>query len=240
MKKIVVVCGLLVTIFFALSACGAKEPIAIEDAATLFANRLVYQKESEEFETNFKDSASLKKVMDKNADDFKTNFLAGLTDADEKITEAQAAELSNLLLEQMQTKTSYAVEVKAENEETALVVYHVSGLDFPAIVKKTDEALIAAVEKDNSIAKDDAKILATILASLKTNLAAATVVPEQTNVAVTFTKAEGQWQIASAQATNVANLYLAFASGAMNQEELTQQLQQATDEVNAALTEKLQ
>lgn len=238
MKKKYLWTSLLVLgVLFVLGGCKKAEPIAAEKAATLFINRFVYEKDSEEFEENFKDSDDLKKVMTENTQNFKDNFLAGLTST--SVSEKTADELFATLFQQVQEKTSYAVEVKAENKETAQVVYHVTGIDFPKLIQKTDEDLLAAIQKDTSIAKDDEKMMQRILEILQTNLKDLKVKTEPVAITVTFSKNQAQWLIAQDQSEKISNLYLAFVSGAKNQAELTSQLEKVAEDVNNALKEQL-
>ncbi len=234
MKKIFL---LLLPLAFIFTAC-AKETIPAEDGATLFINRLVYDKDSESFEENFSDSKALKEVMDKNAADFKENFKKGLMSTS-TVTDEQADTFYNALYSQMQDKTSYTVEVKAENDETAQVTYHITGLDYPALIKKTDEDLLAAIKGDNSIAKDDNKIMATTLSALEKNVQDVSLNEEVTDITLVFTKNKGQWSVTQDQSKKVTDLYLAFVTGAKDQATLNEQLTQVGDEVNAALEAEL-
>lgn len=228
---------LIVSLVMVLGGCKKPEPIAAEKAATLFINRFVYEKDSEEFEKNFKDSQELKEVMTKNTQNFKDNFLAGLTST--SISEKTADELFATLFQQVQKKTSYAVEVKAENDETAQIVYHVTGIDFPQLIKKTDEDLLAAIQKNTSIAKDNEKLMQTIIEILQKNLKDLKVKTQPTEITVTFAKDKDQWVIPQDQSEKISNLYLAFISGAKNQEELNSQLDKVAEDVNNALKAQL-
>ena len=235
MKKIKWLAIFVLAASFMVAGCAKKEPLAAEKAATLFINQLVYDKDAQKFSENFKDSTSLKEVMSENAKNFETNFIAGIAGTNAAITQEQSDALAASLLTQVQTKTTYAAEVKAENDETAQIVYHVTGLDYPAIVKKTNEELLAAVKADNAIGKDDAKILATIITSLTKNVAAAPLKSTTTAITLTLTKEADKWVVAQDQADKVANLYLAFISGAKDTDELSEQLAAVASQIDASV-----
>lgn len=235
MKKFKILALAILAGTLMLSGCAKKEPIAAEKAATLFINQLVFDKDAQDFSANFKDSTNLKEVMQENAKDFETSFIAGIAGTNTSITAEKSDEIAASLLAQVQAKTTYAVEVKAENDETAQIVYHVTGLDYPTIIKKTNENLLAAIKANNGIGKDNAKILATILTELTKNVADAPLKTEPTDITLVLTKDEDKWVVAQDQADKVSNLYLAFISGAKDSEELTAQLAAVSAEVDASV-----
>lgn len=238
LKKLFIPIIFLSLIF--LSACQKEEPIDAEEAATLFINRLVYEKESEAFEKNFKDSQDLKDVMDENAENFQQNLLAGLITADETISTETANQLSESLLTQVQEKTSYAAEVKTQDESSAKITYHVTGLNYPQIIQNTDVDLLTAAQGDNTILDDQARLMATIIESLQKNIDAATTIETPQNISITLEKSGTQWSVTQDQSEAVANLYLAFISGAKTQDELSEQLTAVAEKVNADLEAQLQ
>ena len=99
--------------------------------------------------------------------------------------------------------------------------------------------MLAAIKGDNSIAKDDNKIMATTLSALEKNVQDVSLNEEVTDITLVFTKNKGQWSVTQDQSKKVTDLYLAFVTGAKDQATLNEQLTQVGDEVNAALEAEL-
>lgn len=227
---------LLIGVLVLLAGCAKAIPT--KEAAELFVDRLIYQKETEKFETNFKDGATLTKNFAEQEQSFLENFTAGLLSTDSGFSEETATEISQLVLDQVKEKTSYTIEV-AENDNIRNVTYHVKGLDFVAIMTQTTQKITAQMLQDTSLAKDEGKLATALIAQLKTVLQAAPVQTKAVAVLLEMRPEKGQWTLVEGQQKQLQSLYLAFVAGVKDEDTLNKNWETAQEKLAEELAQEL-
>lgn len=218
---------------------GCAKSIPTKEAAALFVDRLIYQKETEKFEANFKDGAKLTETFEEQEQSFQENFTAGLLSTDSGLSQETANEISQLVMDQVKEKTSYTIDV-AENDNIRNVTYHVKGLDFVALMSQTTQAITAQMLKDTSLAKDEAKLAQALVTQLKTALADAPVKNEAVDVLLEMRPEKGKWTLVDGQQEQLQSLYLAFVAGVKDEETLATDWATAQEKLAEELAKELQ
>lgn len=227
---------LLLGVIVVLAGCAKAIPT--KEAAALFVDRLIYQKETEKFEANFKDGATLTKTFEEQEQSFQKNFTAGLVNADSGLSQETAAEISQLVMEQVRAKTSYSINV-AENDNIRNVTYHVKGLDFVAILSQTTEEITEQMMKDTSLAKDEDKLVKALVEQLQGILQAAPVKTEAVDVLLEMRPESGKWSLVEGQQKQLQNLYLAFVAGVKDEDTLNKDWEAAQAKLVEELAQEL-
>lgn len=218
---------------------GCAQAIPTKEAAALFVDRLVYQKEMEKFEENFQDGAALTETFEEHEENFQKNFTAGLLSTDSGLNEKTASEISQLVMDQVKEKTSYTIDV-AENDNIRNVTYHIKGLDFVELMSQTTKAVTAQMLADTSLAKDETKLAATLVTQLETALKDAPVQTEAVDVLLEMRPEKGQWTVVDGQQAQLQSLYLAFVAGVKDEQTLTKDWEKAQEELAQELAKQLE
>lgn len=217
---------------------GCAKAIPAKEAATLFVEQLVYQKEETKFTENFQNGKELTKNFEANAALFQDTFASGLVAADTEVSEETAVEISQLLMEKVRSATDYQVKV-TETDSVRNVSYEIYGLDIVAVMKQTTEKVTEAMLADTSLAKDETKLQKQTILELKQVLQAPPVKTEPVTVMLEMKPVKGKWTVVAGQQAEQEKLYLAFVAGVKDQETLTNDWQQAQDELTKELAEKM-
>lgn len=238
MKKMIlpIIFGLLL-----LAGCAPKA-IPVEEAADLFVEQLVYQKEDTDFEDNFQNGADLKKGFEKNTTAFRDTFATGLVAADGDVSEETANEITALLMDKVKSATDYQIKVgEAEDGDSIRnVTYQVHGLDLVTVMKQTTQLVTAEMLKNTTLAKDEAKLQTETVKQLKHVLEDPPVKAEAVNVMLEMKPEKGQWVIVGGQQAQLEGLYLAFVAGVKDADTLSTNWQAAQAELTKELEKQLQ
>ena len=233
MKKIFAPILLLLLV---LSGCAKAVPA--DDAAKIFVDQMIYQKDTEAFKQNFDNGTALSETFEKSAHDFQQNFTQGLISSRSDITDEQANAITDKLTEQISQKTAYTVTTSKSGNLT-MVTYQVNGLDFANIVKGTTSELMQQLMSDRSLAKDQNKIQQALIPILEEQITKAQAKSEPTNVMLEMKTERGKWVLVDGQEDQINSLYRVFLTGTKDQQTLDDELQQAVEEVTAELQEQL-
>ncbi|BCA87003.1 hypothetical protein EsVE80_25260 [Enterococcus saigonensis] len=218
---------LLVLLFF---LAGCSKAIPAEDAAKLFVDQVVYDKDAKKFTANFANGDELNKGFKENEKNFKDNFTAGLISVGDAVSEDEANELTELLNHQIKEVTSYKVAIK-EAGKISNITYEVKGLDFAAIMKETSKGITQKIMADNKLASDQNKIIEETLQLLRENIKVAKAKEEAVPIMIEMKPEKGKWTIVRGQREQINNLYFAFVAGVKDQETLTNDWNKAMEEV---------
>lgn len=223
-----------------LAGCAPKA-IPAKEAADLFVQQLIYQKEGTDFEENFQNGDELKKSFETNAIAFRDTFATGLVAADGDVSEETASEITALLLDKVKSATDYKIKVgEAEASDSIRnVTYQVHGLDLVTVMKQTTQLVTAEMLKNTALAKDEAKLQAETVKQLQHVLEAPPVKAEAVNVMLEMKPEKGKWVVVGGQQKQLEGLYLAFVAGVKDADTLAADWQKAQEELAQELQQEL-
>lgn len=236
MKKILA--SLLVLVVVVLTGCGSKA-VSGEKAAGLFADRLIYQKESKEFTEAFRDGDIVGEQLDESSKNFQDNFAEGLSATGADVTEEEANKLTKELLNQVKKKTSYKVAKVEESKTNAKVTYYVTGLDLVSAMQGMTMSLVQEALANPEITTDDEKTMAATLKILHDQIEKIKIKNEPVEMELLLKKADGKWYVSSTEQEAVSNLFMAFISGTKDTESMDNELAEALSKVEQEIIDSL-
>ncbi len=236
MKKILA--SLLVLVVVVLTGCGSKA-VSGEKAAELFADRLIYQKESKEFTEAFRDGDIVGEQLDESSKNFQDNFAEGLSATGADVTEEEANKLTKELLDQVKKKTSYKVAKVEESKTNAKVTYYVTGLDLVSAMQGMTMSLVQEALANPEITTDDEKTMAATLKILHDQIEKIKIKNEPVEMELLLKKADGKWYVSSTEQEAVSNLFMAFISGTKDTESMDNELAEALSKVEQEIIDSL-
>lgn len=199
-----------------------------EAAATLFVERLIYQRQEQAFTDNFVDGAEIGERLDEFDEILLQDLTTAFSGTGGKMTPGQIKDLSEHLMQHMKINTTYQVKEIIEIGEETTIIYEVNGLDFVSVIKNTIKQLSERMLADLEFAQDDQKIAAAVTEILKTNIAEAQLVAVPTEMPLVLRKKHNKWAVPDDQQEAVINLMLTFATGAKDQLSLNQAISEAS------------
>lgn len=227
-KKWAVMVGFLFTLFF---VAGCTKAIPAEEAAPLLIDAMIYNQDTEEFQANFAKNKELTDAFNEHRTSFEENFTQGLLQTGEGIDEQLAADISGALMKQVKETTSYQVKKITETKPVYHVTYEIKGFHLVQLFKESTTELLARIQKDNQLVKDEKTLIATTVEIMKEKIPTITAKEDPTEVTLQLKLNQGKWEIVSGQEEALASLYLAFFSGVRTQEELTTEMTQAISDI---------
>ncbi|MGX7131065.1 DUF5105 domain-containing protein [Enterococcus songbeiensis] len=235
MKKIWLIFPILCFTFL-LSGCARAIPE--KEAAALLVDHLVYQKSEKKFTENFQDGEDLSNAFQTNEQAFQKSFTEGLL-ADSEIPQAEAEEIAELLLNQMQKEATYEIKEIDDSDTIRHVTYGVKGLDFTGMMAATSEKLVTELLADETISKDQDKVVSETVRFLKETIPQTKAKTKAINVMLEMKPEKGKWQIVAGQTEQLNNLYLAFVAGVSDQEALLAEMTTVMEETAKEVQEQL-
>lgn len=214
-----------------LFIAGCAKAIPAKEAAPLLIDAMIYQKEDESFETNFANNETLTNAFEKHRSSFEDNFTAGLLQSNDQIDETVAKKISELLMTQVQEVTSYEVKKITETKPIHHVTYEIKGFDLSGLLTQTTQELLARIQKDNQITKDEKKIIENTIEIVKAQIPQTKAKEIATEVTLQLKENRGKWEIVAGQDDALASLYLSFFAGVRDEESLTKEMAEAVTKV---------
>lgn len=223
--------GTLMALLTLFLVTGCTKAIPAEEAAPLLLDAMIYEKDTETFQTNFSKSDELTEAFQAHRTSFEENFTEGLLQGGQAVDDQAAAKISGALMKQVKEKTSYKVKQVTETKSIYHVTYEIKGFDFMALFKESTTTLLERIQKENDLVKDPQKLIQTTIAIMEEKIPTIEAKKSPTEVTLQLKVNKGKWEIVSGQDETLANLYLAFYSGVRTQEELTQEMAQVMTEM---------
>ncbi|MDH6363459.1 hypothetical protein M2139_000434 [Enterococcus sp. PF1-24] len=212
------------------AGCQSEPTIGGEEAARLFVNRLVYEKNQEEFVANFVNGEKIAADFDKNAVAFQENFTSQIEALSENLAADDSLALTRTLIEEMDGKTTYTVNEIKEVGQEVTITYDVYGLDFAGIIEGTIYDIAEELEFNNAAMANETFANKKVLSFFEKQVADVTKKKTPITVELILKKKGKQWQVARNQNQQIASLFIAFVAGAANQDELSIEINQVVAE----------
>lgn len=206
---------------------GCVKGIPAEEAAPLFMDYYIFQKEKVAFNENFANGEELGIVFTEQQAGFKTNFIAGLLQADEVVSQEQADEIYQVLSTQVIERATYEIKQVSTAEGLTDVVYEIYGVSLEELLLKVNQELVARIVSDNSLVKNQAKMVEETMAILKEQLTNVSIKDEPVTVTLQLKQEQGKWQVVNGQSEALKMIYFAFYTGVSSQEQFVEEVTEA-------------
>lgn len=229
MKKTGTVIGALLFVLLFISGC--TKAIPAEEAANILIDTMIYDKQTEAFQTNFASSEELTEIFIEQRTLFEENFTQGILQTGEAVDEQLAMEISEMVMQQMRETTSYKIKNITETKPVYHVTYEIQGFNLLRLFKESITELLVHIQNDNELVKDQKTLIATTVAIMQEKIPTIEANDTSTEVTLQLKVNRGKWEIVNGQDEALASLYLAFFSSMRSQEELTNAMTEALSEI---------
>ena len=229
MKKTGTVIGAL--LFMLLFISGCTKAIPAEEAANILIDTMIYDQQTEAFQTNFANSEELTEIFVEQRTLFEENFTQGILQTGEAVDEQLAMEISEMVMQQMRETTSYKIKNITETKPIYHVTYEIQGFNLLQLFKESITELLVRIQNDNELVKDEKTLIATTVAIMQEKIPTIEANDTSTEVTLQLKVNRGKWKIVNGQDEALASLYLAFFSSMRSQEELTNAMTEALSEI---------
>lgn len=229
MKKTGTVIGAL--LFMLLFISGCTKAIPAEEAANILIDTMIYDQQTEAFQTNFANSEELTEIFVEQRTLFEENFTQGILQTGEAVDEQLAMEISEMVMQQMRETTSYQIKNITETKPIYHVTYEIQGFNLLQLFKESLTELLVRIQNDNELVKDEKTLIATTVAIMQEKIPTIEANDTSTEVTLQLKVNRGKWEIVNGQDEALASLYLAFFSSMRSQEELTNAMTEVLSEI---------
>ena len=229
MKKTGTVIGAL--LFMLLFISGCTKAIPAEEAANILIDTMIYDQQTEAFQTNFANSEELTEIFVEQRTLFEENFTQGILQTGEAVDEQLAMEISEMVMQQMRETTSYKIKNITETKPVYHVTYEIQGFNLLRLFKESITELLVRIQNDNELVKDQKTLIATTVAIMQEKIPTIEANDTSTEVTLQLKVNRGKWEIVNGQDEALSSLYLAFFSGMRSQKELTNAMTEALSEI---------
>ena len=229
MKKTGTVIGAL--LFMLLFISGCTKAIPAEEAANILIDTMIYDQQTEAFQTNFANSEELTEIFVEQRTLFEENFTQGILQTGEAVDEQLAMEISEMVMQQMRETTSYKIKNITETKPVYHVTYEIQGFNLLRLFKESLTELLVRIQNDNELVKDEKTLIATTVAIMQEKIPTIEANDTSTEVTLQLKVNRGKWEIVNGQDEALASLYLAFFSSMRSQEELTNAMTEVLSEI---------
>lgn len=229
MKKTGTVIGAL--LFMLLFISGCTKAIPAEEAANILIDTMIYDQQTEAFQTNFANSEELTEIFVEQRTLFEENFTQGILQTGEAVDEQLAMEISEMVMQQMRETTSYQIKNITETKPIYHVTYEIQGFNLLRLFKESITELLVRIQNDNELVKDQKTLIATTVAIMQEKIPTIEANDTSTEVTLQLKVNRGKWEIVNGQDEALSSLYLAFFSGMRSQKELTNAMTEALSEI---------
>lgn len=231
-KKSILLLSIIFFSFFLVS-CTKKPEISAKEAGVALVDAFIYQKDSKAFKENFKDGETLLKNMQESREAFTTEFANSM--AAQHLEKEKAQEIIAALEEELKGKSSFQVEVKNEEKTKATISYEINGLSYDGVISGVLTQLIDASKKDDTLVKNEEKMLQFIAEKLPTEMKNISKREEAVTVLMELSAKGGKWQVAKDENAAFQELFLAFITGVTNENEFESQMKETMNKINQEL-----
>ena len=229
MKKTGTVIGAL--LFMHLFISGCTKAIPAEEAANILIDTMIYDQQTEAFQTNFANSEELTEIFVEQRTLFEENFTQGILQTGEAVDEQLAMEISEMVMQQMRETTSYQIKNITETKPVYHVTYEIQGFNLLRLFKESITELLVRIQNDNELVKDQKTLIATTVAIMQEKIPTIEANDTSTEVTLQLKVNRGKWEIVNGQDEALSSLYLAFFSSMRSQKELTNAMTEALSEI---------
>ena len=229
MKKTGTVIGAL--LFMLLFISGCTKAIPAEEAANILIDTMIYDQQTEAFQTNFANSEELTEIFVEQRTLFEENFTQGILQTGEAVDEQLAMEISEMVMQQMRETTSYQIKNITETKPVYHVTYEIQGFNLLRLFKESITELLVRIQNDNELVKDQKTLIATTVAIMQEKIPTIEANDTSTEVTLQLKVNRGKWEIVNGQDEALSSLYLAFFSSMRSQKELTNAMTEALSEI---------
>ena len=191
MKKTGTMIGAL--LFMLLFISGCTKAIPAEEAANILIDTMIYDQQTEAFQTNFANSEELTEIFVEQRTMFEENFTQGILQTGEAVDEQLAMEISEMLMQQMRETTSYQIKNITETKPIYHVTYEIQGFNLLQLFKESITELLVRIQNDNELVKDEKTLIATTVAIMQEKIPTIEANDTSTEVTLQLKVNRGKW-----------------------------------------------
>ncbi|OPF88012.1 hypothetical protein BW731_07420 [Vagococcus martis] len=133
-KKLVLVFCIIA--IFCLSGCSSKVENT-DKVVSLFANRLFYDTQVDEYKEMFSDSQLYNERAQEVEEDLQNNFATVFEPISGTLSKSEREDISISLIDKVRDKASYSYTIDETTKNTIKVTYHIKGFDYAHLVGMT-------------------------------------------------------------------------------------------------------
>lgn len=224
-KLVFIICTLLLVI---VTGCSSKKQEA-DKVVSLFADRLFYNANLDEYKQTFSDSKLFNKRSEEVEDDLQNNFATVFEPISGTLSPSEREDISTSLLDKVRSTTSYTYTIDENKRKNIKVTYHIKGFDYAQLVGMMMANLLDHEDKID-IGSGDAKHIVTT--AYYDSLEKSTSISKPVDVSVYFKKDnDGKWKVDSSKTKekDIQNLLFVFMTGKAHDENYEKEM---LDEIN--------
>lgn len=219
---------LMMTILLVISGCSFNKQEA-DKVASLFADRLFYNANLDEYKETFSDSDLFNKRSKEVETDLQTNFATVFEPISGPLSSSEREDISKSLLDKVRGTTSYTYTIDENTRKNVKVTYHIKGFDYANLVGMMMANLLAHEDKID-IGSGDAKHIVTT--AYYDSLEKSASISKPVDVSVSFKKdSKDKWKVDSSKTKeeDIQNLLFVFMTGKVHDENYEKEM---LDEIN--------
>jgi len=219
---------LMIVILLVTSGCSFNKKEA-DEVASLFADRLFYNENLDEYKETFSDSDLFNKRLKEVEADLQTNFATVFEPISGPLSLSEREDISKSLLDKVKETTSYTFTIDENKRKNIKVTYHIKGFDYANLVGMMMVNLLAHEDKID-IGSGDAKHIVTT--AYYDSLEKSASISKSVDVSVSFKKdSKDKWKVDSSKTKedDIQNLLFVFMTGKVHDENYEKEM---LDEIN--------
>lgn len=217
-NQLIVIILLLILI---VSGCS-KKAVDAEKMSSIFIDKFLYDKESDDFEDIFVEGDILGKQLTLMTKTFEDTFSDVFDSITGELSDDEKNEISANLMKQVRKESSYTYSVKEVDKSKVEVTYNIEGFDYATLVENTLESVFSKLMKEES--PDENQMKQGLLDSFDEALQNVKAVSEIVSVPIVFEKVKGKWQLYDNQDEELEQILLAFVAGVNDKEQYDKEM----------------
>ncbi|MGX7012979.1 DUF5105 domain-containing protein [Vagococcus silagei] len=230
--------AMMTILLFILAGCQSKE-LTPQTVGTTFVNNFIYYKDSKNFKEYFVEGDLLEKQLRVKMNTFESHFSDVFDAIVDELSDKDKDKLSASLIEAVQNKAKYEVNVIDETDEFVKISYDIRGLDYAQVIENTltnilDKPIVSEENNDKTAELQEAVMSSFLSALNKSDTKKVSV-----KVELTFLKDKRQWKLKDGQDKEINQLMLAFIAGVNDMETYEQETNKAVQNAVQKAEKKL-
>lgn len=224
-------------LLFFLSSCSSNKDNA-DEVATLFANRLLYNTDLDEYKEKFSDSKRFNERSKEVEEDLENNFATVFEPISGKLSQSEREDISKSLIDKVRETTSYTYTIDEQSKGELKVMYHIKGFDYARLVAMMMAKLLDNQDKID-IGSVNAKHLVTT--AYYESLEKSMSIIEPVSINIYFKKDnDKKWLIDTKKTdeTDIQNLLFVFMTGKVHDEDYEKSMLEEINQIIAREKEK--
>ncbi|MGX4687531.1 hypothetical protein JNUCC83_11865 [Vagococcus sp. JNUCC 83] len=229
-KKLVLV--FCMVILFCLSGCSSKGEDA-NKVVSLFANRLFYDTQVDEYKEMFSDSQLYNKRSQEVEEDLQNNFATVFEPISGTLSKSEREDISISLIDKVREKASYSYTIDKNSKNDIKVTYHIKGFDYARLVGVTMSNLI---ENEDNIEIGSVGAKHIVTTAYYDALEKASSIDKPVDISIHFKRDDNKkWLVDTKKSKekDIQNLLFVFMTGKKHDDEYEKKMMEDINKITA-------